>query len=81
MDGWDLHPLKNAALPRRTPKADIARIAPFAWIKRFKRPKLGCVLCLNEASMTSDIGAWLEGLGLGRYADPQSDSLPLQAIS
>jgi len=21
--GWDLHPLENAALPRRTPQADI----------------------------------------------------------
>ena len=28
--------------------------------------------------MTSDIGAWLESLGLGRYADAQSDSLSLQ---
>ncbi len=25
MPGWDLHPLENAALPRRTPEADIGR--------------------------------------------------------
>ena len=29
MAGWGLHPLKNAALPRRTPQADIQSIVRF----------------------------------------------------
>ncbi len=65
----------------RFPTATITIGAQRRWIARTKRFKLCCVLRLNEANMARDIGEWLEGLGLGRYAEAfKENEIDLDAL-
>ena len=64
--GWDSHPLESAALPRRTPTADSrSRWTPPPAPHRFSLPTR---VWEKSVPMADDIEQWLDGLGLGQYA-------------
>ncbi len=59
-----MHPLKNAALPRRTPKADIRGIEPSIAASCYGIALIGW----SNGRVRVNVEAWLKDLGLAHYA-------------